>query len=132
MCPLFSSQLSTAPVSLLRQSASLLPSLLKSPLPASCHALDTIPTPVPPLTWPLLISQLSTSPLAVLRQRMSEEPSALRSFCAGRTSGGLVSIVKLMLLPAPGVSLSSCQLPAITIIEASLRWTFPDALNVAL
>src|SRR5260370_293280 len=48
-------------------------------MPTICQVLETVPTPVPPVTFPLPISHVSTAPLVVLCHSASLVRSPLKS-----------------------------------------------------
>src|SRR5262249_61469478 len=76
---LLMSHTTNCPLVLLYQRMSLLPSPLKSPVPATVHGLGTEPGEPPPITLAPLSSQISACPVMVWYQRRSLIPSPLKS-----------------------------------------------------
>src|SRR5262249_12992693 len=74
-----SSHITAAPVVVLTQRMSLLPSLLKSPVSAIVQGPATVPARPPPITEVPLSSHTTASPFVVLSHRMSLLPSPLKS-----------------------------------------------------
>src|SRR6266540_7013102 len=76
-CKPFRNQIATAPLEVLRQSRSLLPSPSKSPVTAMAQALGTAPRLPDCETWSPFTSQIATVPVLPSRQTMSLLPSPL-------------------------------------------------------
>ena len=78
--PLLMISAPTDPVDWLCHNTSEVPSPLKSPMPATFHAVgSTVPRPAQPLFAPLLMSSTPTNPVDWLYHNTSEVPSPLKS-----------------------------------------------------